>query len=117
MKKACLTTRSSLKKCRSRAQFLKAAIGFSRRKGGGTVYSSVAAARRAGNFRLTIHPYPSTVTHGRGRFFTHGGSNPGSAGCIDLTVYMDKFVENLKQELEGLPECYVALNADYSKKK
>ncbi len=32
-------------------------------------------------------------------------------------MYMDKFVEKLKQELEGLPECYVALNVDYSKKK
>lgn len=70
-----------------------------------------------GNFRLTIHPYPATATHGRGGFFIHGGSNPGSAGCIDLTMYMDKFVEKLKQELEGLPECYVALNVDYSKKR
>jgi len=66
-----------------------------------------------GNFRLTIHPYPSTQTYGRGGFFIHGGSTPGSAGCIDLTVGMDKFVEQLTTELEGLPECYIPLTVRY----
>lgn len=69
-----------------------------------------------GNFRLTIHPYPSTQTHGRGGFFIHGGSVPGSAGCIDLMVNIDKFVERLKDELEGLPECYIPLTVRYSSK-
>lgn len=66
-----------------------------------------------GNFRLTIHPYPSTRTHGRGGFFIHGGSAPGSAGCIDLVGNIDKFVERLKQELGGLPECYIPLTVQY----
>jgi hypothetical protein len=66
-----------------------------------------------GNFRLTIHPYPLTDTHDRGGFFIHGGSAAGSAGCIDLIHYMDQFVKRLKQELEGLPECYIALTVDY----
>jgi hypothetical protein len=70
-----------------------------------------------GNFRLTIHPYPKTITHGRGGFFIHGGTIPGSAGCIDLTKHIDNFVEQLKKELEGLPECYIPLTVRYSKKQ
>lgn len=66
-----------------------------------------------GNFRLTIHPYPHTQTHGRGGFFIHGGAVAGSAGCIDLVQYIDRFVERLKQELGGLPECYVILTVQY----
>lgn len=69
-----------------------------------------------GNFRLTIHPYPGTQTHGRGGFFIHGGSVPGSAGCIDLTVNIDRFVEQLTKELEGLPKCYIPLTVRYQKK-
>lgn len=76
--------------------------------------SAVRSPRRAwGNFRLTIHPYPGTVTHGRGGFFIHGGAAPGSAGCIDLAIHMDKFVAHFKQELGGLPECYVRLTVRY----
>lgn len=66
-----------------------------------------------GNYRLTIHPYPGTVTHARGGFFIHGGATPGSAGCIDLTMYMDHFVEKLIQELKGLPACHIPLNVRY----
>lgn len=66
-----------------------------------------------GNFRLTIHPYPHTETHGRGGFFIHGGAVAGSAGCIDLVQYIDRFVERLKQELGGLPECYIPLTVQY----
>lgn len=69
-----------------------------------------------GNFRLTIHPYPMTKTHGRGGFFLHGGTVPGSAGCIDLTMHIDKFVEYLTKELKGLPECYIPLTVRYPKK-
>ena len=38
-----------------------------------------------GDFRITIHPYPKSLTYGRGGFFTHGGTERGSAGCVDLT--------------------------------
>ncbi|MDR3300855.1 MAG: DUF2778 domain-containing protein [Candidatus Accumulibacter sp.] len=69
-----------------------------------------------GNFRLTIHPRSSTQTYGRGGFFIHGGSQPGSAGCIDLAINMDKFVEQLTKELGGLPQCYIPLTVRYSKK-
>jgi hypothetical protein len=78
------------------------------------VKNLVTAPRGAwGNFRLTIHPYPLTETHDRGGFFIHGGSSAGSAGCIDLTHYIDKFVERLTQELGGRPECYIPLTVQY----
>ena len=51
-----------------------------------------------GNFRITIHPFTTTVTHTRGGFFIHGGSTPGSAGCIDLTTHMNRFVRDLGSE-------------------
>ena len=69
-----------------------------------------------GNFCITIHPYPTTKTHNRGGFFIHGGQVPGSAGCIDLTEHMDKFVEELTKELEGLPKCYIPLTVRYPKR-
>jgi len=76
--------------------------------------STLGSSRNAwGNFRLTIHPYPNTETHGRGGFFIHGGTTPGSAGCIDLVLNIDRFVERLKQELGGLPECYIPLTVEY----
>lgn len=69
-----------------------------------------------GNYRLTIHPHSGTQTYGRGGFFIHGGTVPGSAGCIDLTVNIDRFVEQLTRELEGLPECYIPLVVRYPKR-
>ena len=36
-----------------------------------------------GNYRITIHPFTTTETYGRGGFFIHGGDQLGSAGCID----------------------------------
>ena len=44
-----------------------------------------------GNFRVIIHPYPKTVTYGRGGMFIHGGAVWGSAGCVDLTYGIDSF--------------------------
>ena len=41
-----------------------------------------------GTHRITIHPFDTTRTFGRGGFFIHGGTAPGSAGCIDLTSNM-----------------------------
>jgi hypothetical protein len=48
-----------------------------------------------GNYRITIHPFDSTPTYGRGGFFIHGGKEWGSVGCIDLTSYMDSFAGTL----------------------
>jgi hypothetical protein len=44
-----------------------------------------------GNYRAPIYPLPGTNTYGRGGFYVHGGTFPGSHGCIDLTSDMDDF--------------------------
>jgi hypothetical protein len=66
-----------------------------------------------GNYRLTIHVFPGTVTHDRGGFFIHGGAVPGSAGCIDLTNNIDRFVAALRAELKDAGECFVPLTVRY----
>ncbi len=37
-----------------------------------------------GDWRIRIHAKPSTKTWDRDKFFVHGGSFDGSAGCIDV---------------------------------
>ncbi len=44
---------------------------------------------------ITIHPFTTTETYGRGGFFIHGGTSPGSAGCVDLTSNMASFARRL----------------------
>ena len=68
-----------------------------------------------GNYWITIHPYPDTQTYKRGGFFIHGGSTQGSAGCIDLTDQMDRFVLALRKAIAKQPECYIPLTVSYSK--
>lgn len=82
------------------------------------VKSALGVTPRAawGNYRITIHPYPATKTYNRGGFFIHGGQVAGSAGCIDLTGYMDRFVKEITKELEGLPKCYIPLTVRYPKR-
>ena len=46
-----------------------------------------------GRYRFWLTPAPSTETLGRDKFSIHGGSSPGSAGCIDLTDHMDEFAD------------------------
>lgn len=77
-------------------------------------YRFANATSAWGNFWITIHPYPSTQTHGRGGFFIHGGAQPGSAGCIDLASNMDAFVAALRSALRGKEECYVPLTVRYT---
>jgi hypothetical protein len=59
-----------------------------------------SAAAAWGSHRITIHPFNSTRTFGRGGFFIHGGASPGSAGCVDLTGNMGKLAEII-QKLKG----------------
>jgi hypothetical protein len=66
-----------------------------------------------GNYRVSIHPFPTTQTFGRGGFFIHGGTSPGSAGCIDLTLNMDRFVADLKRDLGGKILCQIHLVVSY----
>jgi hypothetical protein len=44
-----------------------------------------------GQHRIWLTPAAGTATHGRSGFSIHGGSSPGSAGCIDLTHWMPAF--------------------------
>lgn len=66
-----------------------------------------------GNYRVTLHVLPGTQTHGRGGFFIHGGTTAGSAGCIDLTSGMDRFVRRLRSLLARNPDCYVPVRVRY----
>jgi hypothetical protein len=66
-----------------------------------------------GNYRITIHPYPGTEVYGRGGFFIHGGAEPGSAGCIDLTSAMNDFVKFLKEAVGEKANCFIDLNVHY----
>lgn len=50
-----------------------------------------------GTRRIPIHPFDTTHTFGRGGFFIHGGSQPGSIGCIDLTNQMGDLAEIIAQ--------------------
>jgi hypothetical protein len=61
---------------------------------------------------VTIHPFTTTVTHGRGGFFIHGGKNPGSIGCIDLTSNITKFVKDLDKE-GARRKCQIHLTVKY----
>jgi len=67
-----------------------------------------------GNYRITIHPFTTTVTYKRGGFFIHGGKDPGSAGCIDLTSHMPKFVSDLKKE-DAIKKCQIHVSVEYPK--
>lgn len=37
-----------------------------------------------GDYRVPLHPTDGAELHGRSGFFIHGGSKPGSKGCIDV---------------------------------
>ena len=70
-------------------------------------------AQSWGDFRITIHIHPNTKSHGRGGFFIHGGAARGSAGCIDLTNHMSRFVADLRASLTEGDECYIPLTVSY----
>lgn len=77
-----------------------------------TLSSDFAAAW--GRYRITIHPFTTTETFGRGGFFIHGGTTPGSAGCIDLTDRMNRFVADLRRELgDQAQPCQIHLEVFY----
>jgi hypothetical protein len=67
-----------------------------------------------GNYRIIIHPYPTTETFGRGGMFIHGGDTPGSAGCVDLWDAMDTFVQDLHTEIGTNTDCMIPLRVNYS---
>lgn len=36
------------------------------------------------------------------------------AGCIDLSIFMNNFVKDLKSFLDGVPNCYIPLKVSYA---
>lgn len=76
-------------------------------------YKFTASSSAWGNYRITLHPYPTTETYGRGGFFIHGGDELGSAGCIDLATSMDAFVKNLHSELGKTRICHIQVTVRY----
>jgi len=69
--------------------------------------------RSWGRYRITIHPFTTTETYGRGGFFIHGGTVPGSAGCIDLTTHIDAFAADLTKEAGATTACQIHLRVVY----
>lgn len=50
-----------------------------------------------GKHRIWLTPAEGTKTYGRKGFSIHGGDEPGSAGCIDLTSQIGEFVQTFRQ--------------------
>lgn len=67
-----------------------------------------------GNYRYALIPSAGTQTHGRGSFYLHGGSFPGSIGCIDLTVNSGDFADYYKKWREKTKKKTIKLKVDYS---
>ena len=63
---------------------LRSAVGFGTWRGGTDSW---------GESRVWLEPSKETNTYGRGGFSVHGGVEPGSAGCIDLTNRIDEFTQ------------------------
>lgn len=54
------------------------------------------ATRSWGENRIWLEPLEGTDVKGRSNFGIHGGTVPGSAGCIDLTEKMKDFTKEFK---------------------
>ncbi|WP_434113717.1 tlde1 domain-containing protein [Paraburkholderia caffeinilytica] len=74
---------------------------------------NVAPRAAWGDHRITIHVFPGTETYGRGGFFLHGGTHPGSAGCINLHGRMENLVRDLQTATVASPDCYILLTVEY----
>ncbi len=53
-----------------------------------------------GSYRAALQPDRGTNTFGRSDFFIHGGSRPGSAGCIDVGQH-DSMLHDLVKQYGG----------------
>jgi hypothetical protein len=49
-----------------------------------------------GRFRIWLHPRFGTNTYRRSGFSIHGGDDPGSAGCVDMTSNIDAFARKFR---------------------
>jgi hypothetical protein len=78
--------------------------GGPRRRG---ATSAQRSCRTCARFWLT--PKAGTEAFGRDGFSIHGGTAPGSAGCIDLTDEMDEFADLM----QAIGQNDVAVEVDY----
>jgi len=67
-----------------------------------------------GDYRWALKPKKGTNTHGRSSFYLHGGSTPGSIGCIDLVTNSDDFAEYYKKWRGKKGKKTIDLLIDYS---
>jgi hypothetical protein len=58
-----------------------------------------------------LKPDPKTETYGRSNFNVHGGTEPGSAGCIDIGCNDRDFFDDIRRDFDN-PS--VPLTVDYS---
>ena len=63
---------------------LRSAVGFGTWRGGTDSW---------GESRVWLEPSKETNTYDRSGFSVHGGAEPGSAGCIDLTHHIVEFTQ------------------------
>lgn len=68
---------------RSNAEKLAAELGRTAWPGGESSW---------GRHRIWLDPADGTETYRRSGFSIHGGDDPGSAGCVDLTNSLEKFI-------------------------
>lgn len=77
-------------------------------------YQSTDPSRIAwGNFRFALNPKKGTNTFGRSGFFLHGGSVPGSIGCVDLATGIREFGKFYKEWLGKTGNKTIELVVDY----
>jgi hypothetical protein len=86
--------------------------GWLKMPGRARSYHAVSGRKTSGGFDYSV--VPETETYGRGGFFIHGGSVPGSAGCIDLWTHMESFATDLERELDAQSDVYCILTVDYN---
>lgn len=67
-----------------------------------------------GDYRWALKPKKGTDTFGRSSFYLHGGSTPGSIGCIDLVTDSDDFADYYEKWRKKTNNKTIDLVIDYS---
>ena len=67
-----------------------------------------------GDYRWALNPKLKTDTLGRNSFYLHGGSTPGSIGCIDLVTNIDDFAKYYAKWMKKTGKKTIDLRIDYS---
>jgi hypothetical protein len=67
-----------------------------------------------GDYRWALQPKKGTNTLGRNSFYLHGGSTPGSIGCIDLITNSEDFAKYYAKWKEKTGNKTIEVKIDYS---